>query len=351
MDQLDIRWRRPYRAQVVPEHNEFTETPVVANPYPSWLIHFEPTKKTKRSLRTVPVHNVYPLTPPYIAWAIHFEPTENNTNRRLRETLELNTFPATPAGYYDGYYPGSEIAQSLSFESKRKLQVVPELNTYPATPAQVPLPAWGLHFEPIKNLTNHKQINVELNTYPETPAGYYSGYYPGSLMAKAINSSFDINEQKLPELNVYPSAVVVADITAWNPHFEKIRNRTNRRSLGVELNQYTQTPAGYYSGFFPGSEIQESFKWTFKRVNQVVELDQFTPLPTSAAIIPAFITHFERISNKTNRRVLGVQLNSYPQTVPVWTVVADDSGNWSAVSDDGSVWTGVNDNSNTWVDK
>jgi len=246
MDQLEIRWRRPRRAQLVPELNQYPESPEV-NPYPGWVSHFEPTK--------------------------------NGTNRKLRKSLELNEHPETPAGYYSGYYPGSELAKGIRASFRINRQDIPELNTYPATPEAAILPSFETHFEATRNRTNRRLKRLELNTYPETPAGYYSGYYPGSKRAEGFKTSFRINLQNIPQLDRYPQTVAIADIPSWETHFEPVKNNTNRRLKGVELNTYPQTPADYYTGYYPASGRVDANRFNFKIQTQVVELNTY---PASA---------------------------------------------------------------------
>ena len=193
----------------------------------------------------------------------------------------------------------------------------PELRTYPESPAAVPeVVAWATHFEKTSNNTSRSlKVTQELNYYPETPAGYYSGYFPGSSLAKSTKSSFSIKQQPLLELNVYPSAAAPVSLPAFiePPSFKIGFGR--RHLVTEELNNYPETPAGYYSGYFPGSALAEGFKVSFKQTRQdLLELDKY-PTPLIPATLPAFLEPPSFKHNFTRKLLKVLELNSYPETV------------------------------------
>lgn len=120
-----------------------------------------------------------------------------------------------------------------------------------------------------------------------------------------------------PELRTYPeSPAAVPEVVAWATHFEKTSNNTSR-SLKVtqELNYYPETPAGYYSGYFPGSALAEGFKVSFKQTRQdLLELDKY-PTPLIPATLPAFLEPPSFKHNFTRKLLKVLELNSYPETV------------------------------------
>jgi hypothetical protein len=181
---------------------------------------------------------------------------------------ELNNYPATPSGYYEGYFPGSTLATSNRTEFKSRLQRLPELNTFPAAAVVSPLTAY--------------------------------------LQPAANRIRFKIKRGAIPELNSYPAAIVGAPVTSWLTHFEHTQNATNRKPLFIELNTYPATPAGYYTGYYPGSALAESYGVKYKAKRQAVPEHNIYPVAASIADITAWLTHFEVIRNVTNRRRLDV---------------------------------------------
>lgn len=137
------------------------------------------------------------------------------SQKRIVQTVpELNNYPETPAGYYSGFFPGSQIAEATKKQSKYSVQQLPELNSYPPTPAPVSYAAIVESGYNFNDGLKRKPLSVELNEYPTTPAGYYSGFYPGSSLATGFKTRFDRSLQTV-ELNEYPSAPPsIADITA-----------------------------------------------------------------------------------------------------------------------------------------
>ena len=279
MDLLSIRWRRPRRSQIVPEHNQYPTTPAVieyypawqtsftqtknatdrrslnvelntypatplVNVYPAWLVSFNRTSnKTNRKLQQAPSNPAHPLTPPYIAWVTDYTVTKNATNRRLITDLEIDNYPATPAGYYSGYFPGSKISKSNRTVYKRRLQSVLELNTYPATPAPgQPITGWITHFEQTSNKTNRRLLGVELNQYPVTPIAPVADYYAGAQLITAYRISFKQDIQRVAELNTRPLAASPATLPAFEL-WPTYKHKSSYKLLEVlEINEYPETP-------------------------------------------------------------------------------------------------------------
>lgn len=141
MDLLSIRWRRPRRSQVVPEHNRYPETPAVIEYFPAWKVHFEQTKNnTNHRLLIDPELNRYPVTPipdqPTTAWGLHFEQTRNRTNRRLL-AVTLNEYP--PPQLSPATLPAYELWPTFKHKSRYKLLEVLRVNEYPETPPPEPV--------------------------------------------------------------------------------------------------------------------------------------------------------------------------------------------------------------------
>lgn len=293
--------------------------------------------------------------------------------RRHRDHLtspELNSYPATPAGYYAGYYPGSQAVQANRISFKTRIQHLPELNSYPVTPIEVPYPSylspksykvsykallqklpelntypvtppaavvypWITEVTKTRNNTNRKRLDVELNIYPQTPGGYYTGYYPGSIVARSFKFGFKVSLQRLPELNTYPSAIVAAPISAWLTHFEKTRNTTNRQFLSVELNNYPITSPEYYTGYYPGSAVVKSFRLRGKtKLQNVPELNVYPVIPPSVAPVIATVSIQIPTKNYTNRKQ---QYSTFrAELATLWGLI-DGKTSYSIKGDYGSV--------------
>jgi hypothetical protein len=319
--------------------------PPTAQDYPSWV---EPPKFDQgglgRKLQRVEL-NEFPGTVVPDEPLTAYTPSGFNFNSGLDRTLQrlkLREYPATPAGYYSGYYPGSKRVEPLYKSSNYTLQTVPELNTYPQAAADEPLPAFtpsGFNFNP--GLTRALQT-VELNEFPATPAAYYSGYYPGSGPVTANFKQSNYNRIDLPELNSYPATPALVPYSSIVKSGFNFNSGLSRKRLGVELNEFPATPAGYYSGYYPGSKLAEGFRTKFDRKLQTVELNEYPAPPTSPAILPAFMAPdvFYR-AGKRNLLYLPEQ-NSYPATPTpsgVWTVQDNDDTIWSVQVNDSTTWT------------
>jgi len=148
-------------------------------------------------------------------------------------------------------------------------------------------PGWQAPTQFKQSQERKLQSVLELNVRPETPTGYYSGYYPGSKAVKAETKRSNYTLTLTPELNSYPptpAPVTYSAIVESGYNFNKGLARTR---LDVELNEYPSTPAGYYSGYYPGSELATGFKSEFNRSLQTVELNEYPSLPPSVADISA----------------------------------------------------------------
>lgn len=91
---------------------------------------------------------------------------------------------------------------------QRKAQSLLELNTYPQTPASNQYPAIALESANKASFKRTHQETPELNAYLATLTGYYSGFYPGSALAKANRAWFRCNRLDV-KLNEYPLTVLI----------------------------------------------------------------------------------------------------------------------------------------------
>lgn len=163
---------------------------------------------------------------------------------------------------------------------------VPELNVYPETPPNPAnfLPAW---FHTRENKTDFKQNNLgnlPLDTYPETPPDS-STFYTAWLLKESIQSEFTIENQTIPEHNVYPIGASKF-YPAWLRK-DSHRITFDRKHLrALVLDEYPETDPFFTSGFYPGSRLASSFITKNTVKHQVVQpFDDwpFVPPPPSTA--------------------------------------------------------------------
>lgn len=231
--------------------------------------------------------------------------------RKARKALrlpDLNSYPATPQGYYEGWYPGSALARSFRSKFDTEVQRLPELNVYPATPSQELYPATQLavsfrvEFDVRRQQTPElneypatpaapyaatvlarslrfgfditPQRPLELNTFPSTPQGYYEGWFPGSRGVEALRSSFEVTRQELPQLDEYPATPAVeATLPSFIPP-PSFRRRTTRftalRALIAPV--FPATSAAYYTGYYPASNAPIRAIRSFHRRRHLSEI-------------------------------------------------------------------------------
>ena len=129
------------KLQEVQELNQYTATPAAyyEGHYPGSKLAEGQKQGSKVKRQELPELNSYPATPqtaPITATDTHFEKTRNLTNR-VRQDVELDQYTQTDPDYYEGYYPGTKVAEILRNRFKRKLQTA-ELNEYPQSAVTLP---------------------------------------------------------------------------------------------------------------------------------------------------------------------------------------------------------------------
>jgi len=114
-----------------------------------------------------------------------------------------------------------------------------------------------------------------------------------------------------------PAPVAAVPYTAYLGVKQLRRSDSKRKRLDVELNSYPDTPTGYYSGFYPGSDLSRSNKVTRKVTRQdLPELDQFTE--SQAGYLSGYFPGSElQKANRTRfkrEHLKNQELNTYPDT-------------------------------------
>jgi len=201
---------------------------------------------------------------------------QGGLGRKIQVLGELNEYPQTPIPVE---YP-SIVKSGFNFNSglSRKGLVDPELDQYPETVIPFGFSAvvkTGFNFN--DGLIRKRLDPLELNERPATPPGFLSGFYPGSKAVEALTKSSSYSLQTVPELNVYPQALISVPITSTDLIGYNFNPGLSRKRLDVELSEYPATPPGFLSGFYPGSAAVQAFRHKFERTLQTVTLSRFEP--------------------------------------------------------------------------
>lgn len=230
-------------------------------------------------------------------------------HRKESRPPDHQTFPETPQGYYEGWYPGSRRVEAHRFEHRVRHQVALEAPEFPAAAPEAPFVAtvsWGFYRS---DFTVRPQLSpLELNVRPETPAAYYEGWYPGSGAVRAHRVEYRVQLQLPQQLDEYP------ETPAAVPFVATIEVGKHQFSFDFSIqrsphpHEFPATPVDYYSGFFPGSALATSHRVEFDvRPQLVAELDERPATPSVPATLGAFIPP-PRIFRRATRRHLRVPL-------------------------------------------
>lgn len=209
--------------------------------------------------------------------------------------------------------------QTHEIASRRLKTVVAIPWAQPATVAGVPYPSFLAPKHLRRKSLERSLQKVELNQYPATLAGYYSGHYPGSTLAKANLISFEVKRQKLPELNQYSpsltgyySGFYPGSILAQSNRVEY----TARFQQLPELDQYPATPASYYSGYYPGSEIAKRNKIGHSyNLKTLPELNRYPATTAPEQPFTAYLAVPYKIRHESRNALSLLELDYYPQPV------------------------------------
>ncbi len=310
--------------QQLPQLDEFPEPPIE----PATPATFErvPTIKrrdTRRQLAKLPIAHEFPETP-VVPVSVVAETPALQANRsefkRQRQLVAHN--PAYPAP------PGiSVVAQTPALKANRvefirKLQTPLELNEHPETPLVVSTSRATQDTRPFVTFTTKSRAlraPVPVAEYVPPPA--LPPEYPSFLPPPTHRQRFDRNLQRLPQLDEFPETPPGFFAGQW-PASDLLRSNaiTFDRSLQDLPNPhvYPRTPVPF-TAYTP---VLKSILSKFEReLQKLPQLDEFPPTPAGffdgfypgSARVEAFTWTFER-------KVQTLELNEYPQT----PVAADD---------------------------
>jgi hypothetical protein len=286
-----------------------------------------PTLKSsfKREIQPVLNPHVYPATPPGFFdgfWPGSARVVTNRTNfkRTLQTPLELNEFPPppvsaedyaaftpvakfnwsykrnlqslgnphvyppTPAGFFDGFYPGSARVEANRTAFVQRLQSVPQLDERPATPPPTPpqpaVTANRVEFHRTRQALAHNP------DYPATPAGFFDGFWPGSRRVEPLSSAFERRLEKLPQHDEWAQIPAVPALTALFRVKEANKVTFDRKRLSLpEHNEFPATPL---------SVIEYPAPWAAQSIRRNELRRQLQPVWKPASIVgEGFTPHAE----------------------------------------------------------
>jgi hypothetical protein len=280
--------------------------------------------------------------------------------RTIQALAHNPDYPPTPAGFFDGFWPGSKAVESFNVSFDRQFLPVLELDQYPVTPvpvvsvvAETPaLKATLIEFErQLQKLPQHDE-------FPPTPAGFFDGQWPASLTLRPFTTDFRRILQKLPQLDEYPPtppaffegffpapfrvkriaityhriALRVLDPHVypptplgffegqWPSHKPPPTLRVSfEREIQPVLNPhvYPATPPGFFDGFWPGSKAVESIRSSFDRTIQTLGIPPVYPAtPVSAEDYAGLTPVLKANRISFTREIQSVELDERPPTPP-----------------------------------
>lgn len=247
--------------------------------------HYKVNWKRQRRALQLPENNQWTTGFPPSAWEVHFEPTEP-TKRRLQK-LELNEYPATPAGFLVGQFA----------------------------------PITGLSVAENKVRRRYKLLDVVLNQFPETPT--VAAVPPSDVLEKAIlrkQTAFRLQDVVISDYGdaVAPPGPSADDFPDNWTYQDPRRKQTKYRVLNVHDLQNYETGTAHS---FPSNFLVEAIKRRITRYRltvddreERVELNSFPPAATPAGLEPAFVPPKIFRRNGVTYHLITPELNSYPAT-------------------------------------
>jgi hypothetical protein len=221
-------------------------------------------------------------------------PKANLTSfKRVRQVvLNPHVYPPTPAGFFDGFWPGSKRVEAILAEFERELQKLPQLDEFEVTPpgffaGQFPA---AVRLKRIPSAYHREaKAPLELNERPPTPPGFFEGHWPAPIPDPTHRTSFKRTLQTLAIPPVYPKTPVSAEDYGGYTKFPAENRIEFNRQIQPVLNPhvYPETPFGFQWGFYPGSKAVESFKVEFKRTRRDLPHNPEYP-PTPAGFFDGF---------------------------------------------------------------
>ncbi len=270
--EFTIRWKRPRRAQALPELDNFPATPAV------------------------PIGDVGRIEPSFV--------TRWSRARRIVALPVAHEYPETPIGLTAEGYPSWKKVEAHRVSSRIKLQVLSELNEFP--PLVNVGPETILRFIP--RIVHKKSLirEAQLVEFPATPDPPTAQEFPSWQLVESNKFSLDFKLQTL-KLSQYIAEPVS---TAWKAV------KTNKFNFSIdlqtlELNEYPATPPALTAEGFPAWQAIQSNKFKLEFKLQKVELNEYPAI----AFTSPYPSWREIATNKSSFNIKLKQveeLNVYP---------------------------------------
>jgi hypothetical protein len=317
-----IEFTRVIQAVLIPP--VYPETPVSAEDYPA----LTPVLKANRvdftrTLQALEL-NEYPETPPgffegFFPAPVRLKRIPLTYHRESQSPLELNERPPTPPRFFEGFWPASKPFPTLKVSFDRTLQTLPPHDQWSITP-----PGFFEGFFPapfrVKRIpvTYHREAQRVLNphVYPATPPGFFEGHWPAPVPMPTHRVAFTRTLQILGIPPEYPETPVSAeDYPGLTPVLKANRISFERNIQAVELDERPPTPPGFFEGFFPAPVRLKRIPITYHRESQVpLELNERPPTPVGffdgfypgSKRVESFKVSFERVLQTP------LEINVYP---------------------------------------
>jgi hypothetical protein len=130
-----------------------------------------------RVLQALPQLDERPKTPtPLTAYTPVLKSNRIEYTRTRRDLSQNAAYPATPAGYFAGFFPGSGRVNASLIEFTRAIQALPQHDEWPQIPPVPALTAWTSATDSNKSrFERNLKAPLELNERPETPPSIIEG--------------------------------------------------------------------------------------------------------------------------------------------------------------------------------
>ena len=200
---------------------------------------------------------------------------------------QLDIFPETPPGFFDGQYPSFVQTGFFTSQFNRLLLTPLEINEYPPTPLA------GVVLAPPLLKANRTEFKrtlaqpLELNEHPLTVRATVksAGNARKPFVTFTQRSRRLIQTTPLAWLAVPTPAVI--SVVAQTPVLKANVTRFDRRLQPLQLDEWAVTPPGFFEGQWPSHKPPPTFSTSFTR-----QIQRLPPLDEYEATPPGFFEGF-----------------------------------------------------------
>ena len=233
-------------------------------------------RETQRSLRKIPEHNVWTVTPPVTVVFVASVGTKAK-RRKSRQGLFLDAGPVTLSTLSYAPYPSWEAPKSFSSSFERKLQRSDGLNATPATPAVPAQPESAWRAKVANRSEQHRRLipAAAQITYPATPP----------VVAQAVTAWVTPKANRIERsrtlLRLLPiDSTIKAQPSEATPRVDAIKRRETERARRSAAHNpvYPGTPAPPQAP--TAFKLAEAFRrHGWRKHREVLELDVHPDTP------------------------------------------------------------------------